>query len=260
VYGVTLDGVDHLNDIVSSLSKLSKKPTTRIVFDKFLPATRYTNSCSRIHKVSYVMGCIADSYYMKEYTLQYYFDRLNDYVSTLGQKVDIWEIGNEINGEWVGDIDTGIMKISEGYSILKSQGKKTALTLYYNEDCRENPQNEMFFWVNSYLPDSLKNGLDYVLVSYYGDDCNNIQPNWQRVFDSLHVLFPNSMLGIGECGTTNRGLKESYMKRYYNMKVTTPGYIGGYFWWYFKKDCVPYTKPLWKTLNEILGGSKEDED
>ena len=44
------------------------------------------------------------------------------------------------------------------------------------------------------------------------------------------------------------------MKRYYKMNITTPGYIGGYFWWYYKKDCVPYTKPLWNVLNGILNG------
>jgi hypothetical protein len=96
----------------------------------------------------------------------------------------------------------------------------------------------------------MKNGLDYVLVSYYEDDCNNYQPNWQQVFDSLHVIFPNAKLGIGECGTTNANRKAEYITRYYTMNITTPNYIGGYFWWYYRQDCVPWnTKPLWQVLD-----------
>jgi hypothetical protein len=259
VYGVTVDAIDHLNDIITSLSKLSKKPTVRIVYDKTAPASQYKNSNAQIHNVSNVMGCLADSYYMKDYTYQQYIDRLNDYVSTLGGNVDIWEFGNEVNGEWLGDRDTVIMKVTRAYSILKDLQKTTALTLFYNETCWENPQNEMFHWINSYLPDNLKTGIDYVLVSYYEDDCNNFQPNWQNVFDSLHVIFPNSKLGIGECGTKFPKLKKSYMIRYYTMDITTPGYIGGYFWWYYKENCIPYTKPLWKVLNGIIIGDNLDD-
>jgi hypothetical protein len=252
IYGVTLDAVDHLNDITESLSRLSKKPTTRIVFDESAPASQYVQTVDQIHNVSYIIGCIVDSYYMEDYTLDQYINRLNDYVNTLSNNVDIWEVGNEVNGEWLGSVDTVIMKITQGYSVLKNQNKKIALTLFYNENCWEKSENEMFYWINNSLPDSLKSGLDYVLVSYYEDDCNNFQPDWQRVFDSLHVIFPHSKLGIGECGTTKSSLKTSYMKRYYNMKIKTTGYIGGYFWWYFREDCVPYTKSLWKVLNGLF--------
>jgi len=101
----------------------------------------------------------------------------------------------------------------------------------------------------------MKQGLDYVLVSYYEDDCNNVvlsRSEWQQVFDSLHVVFPNSKLGIGECGTTNASKKAECMNRYYGMKITTPGYIGGNFWWYYKQDCVPKNMALWDTLNTII--------
>jgi hypothetical protein len=99
----------------------------------------------------------------------------------------------------------------------------------------------------------LKANVDYVFVSYYEDDCNNYQPNWQRVFDSLHVLFPYSKLGIGECGTTYSNRKAEYITRYYTMHITTPKYVGGYFWWYYRQDCVPWTtKPLWQVLDNAI--------
>ncbi|MBI5402044.1 MAG: T9SS type A sorting domain-containing protein [Ignavibacteriae bacterium] len=255
MWGVTIDAVGGLNAVVTSLQNLCKKPTTRIVFDEFIPASDYVNAVNQIHNVSFIMGELLDSYYMNQYSLAQYVARTNEYVNLLGSKVDIWEIGNEINGEWLGNTADVVAKMDTAYSIVKAQNKKTELTLYYNQDCWSNPKNEMFYWVNKNVSTKLRNGLDYVLVSYYEDDCNGLQPNWQKVFDSLHVLFPNSKLGIGECGTVVSGKKAAYINRYYKMNITTPNYIGGYFWWYYKQDCVPYTNALWTTLNNAFSNS-----
>ncbi len=253
VFGVTIDAVNNLNAVVTSLSRLCKKPTTRIVFDEFVPASEYQTAVNQIHDVSFIMGELLDSYYMNQYNLSQYVARTNEYVNLLGNKVDIWEVGNEVNGEWLGTIGNVVAKIDTAYKIVKSKGKKTAITLYYNKVCYENIQNEMFRWVNNNLNANIRNGLDYVWVSYYEDDCNGYQPDWQAVFDSLHVLFPNSKIGIGECGTTKVTKKAIYINRYYRMNVKTPKYVGGYFWWYYKQDCVPFTDTLWKVLNNALG-------
>ena len=244
IYGVTIDAVGSLNKIVTSLSNHDVKPTTRIVFDEWQPATNYTNAVNQIHNVSYIMGEILDSYYMHEYTVNQYKNRVKEYLGVLGNKVDIWEIGNEINGEWLGSTQSVINKISYAFDTLSAAGKQTAITLYYNKNCWENPQNEMFRWAQTNIPKRIKNKIDYVLVSYYEDDCNNYQPDWQQVFDSLHTMFPNSKLGIGECGTNIASRKEEYINRYYKMYITTPNYVGGYFWWYYRQDCVPWTKSL----------------
>jgi hypothetical protein len=253
LYGVTVDDISGLNAINTSLHNFCRKPTTRIVFDEWQPATEYTTAVNNIHNVSFIMGEILDSYYMKQYSYQQYVSRVNEYLSAFPTKVDIWEIGNEVNGEWCGKIDTVVKKISAAYDILKAQNKKTEMTLYYNFNCWSNQKNEMFRWVLNYLPSRMRTGLDYVLISYYENDCNGYKPNWQRVFDSLHVLFPNSKIGMGECGTDISSQKASYMTRYYTMNITTPGYVGGYFWWYYREDCVPYTKALWSTLNTAIG-------
>ena len=252
IYGVTIDAVGNINKIVTSLSNLNIKPTTRIVFDEWQPASDYTNAVNKIHNVSYIMGEILDSYYMHEYTVNQYKNRVKEYLGVLGNKVDIWEIGNEVNGEWLGSKQSVINKISYAFDTLNTAGKLTALTLYYNKNCWENPHNEMFRWAHENIPERIKNKIDYVLVSYYEDDCNNYQPDWQQVFDSLHTMFPYSKLGIGECGTNIATRKEEYINRYYRMNITTPNYVGGYFWWYYKQDCVPWTKYLWTVLNKAM--------
>jgi hypothetical protein len=261
IYGVTIDAVNNLNNITMTLAHHSHRMTTRIVFDEWQPATQYQQAVDRIDSVSDIMGEILDSYYMNQYSVQQYKDRVVEYCSLLHNKVDIWEIGNEVNGEWLGNSDSVIEKITYAFIYTNKRGYKNALTLYYNHNCWEQPQNEMFRWVNEKLPYKIKYGIDYLLVSYYEDDCNNYQPNWQQVFDSLHVLFPNAKLGIGECGTIVKAYKEPYITRYYTMNITTPGYVGGYFWWYYRQDCIPYTsKPLWQVLENAINSSNTSFD
>jgi hypothetical protein len=260
MYGVTIDAVNNINNIVNTLGHHSKRMTTRIVFDEWIPATDYLNAVNRIDTVSDIMGELLDSYYVNQYSVQQYRDRVVEYMSLLSSKVDIWEIGNEINGEWLGHKDSVVEKITFAYVYSHKRGYKTALTLYYNHNCWERPENEMFRWVLENIPFKMKIGLDYVFVSYYEDDCNNYQPNWQQVFDSLKVIFPNSKLGIGECGTTIKSKKETYINRYYRMQITTSGYIGGYFWWYYRQDCIPYTtKPLWQVLENAINSNYDAE-
>jgi hypothetical protein len=98
----------------------------------------------------------------------------------------------------------------------------------------------------------MKQRLDYVLVSYYEDDCNGAQPAWPSVFQRLAAMFPNSVLGFGEVGTSNKSRKAAYIQRYYGMQIDLPSYIGGYFWWYGKQDFVPSSKPLWSVFNQAI--------
>ncbi len=88
-------------------------------------------------------------------------------------------------------------------------------------------------WLQTYLPEDLKQGIDYVLVSYYDDDNDGYQPNWQQVFAELETLFSRAKLGIGECGTPSEhapmARKLQLFRHYYAMPQYTPRYVGGTF-------------------------------
>lgn len=252
LYGVTTDSVDNISGIIQSLQNLSKKPITRVVFDEWVSASYYKDPVSKIYPVSYVMGEILDSFYVKQYTLEQYKQRTTEYLNTLGNLVDIWEIGNEMNGEWLGSISSVVPKMTSAYDLVKARGARTALTLYYNEDCWMYPSEEMFTWATQNIPSYMKQGLDFVFVSYYEDDCNGLQPDWLTVFQRLASLFPNSKIGFGEVGTIYSTKKAEFIDRYYNLTIPVSSYVGGYFWWYFRQDMVPYTQPLWNVLNTAI--------
>lgn len=252
MYGVTLDSVSGLSYIVDSLGSLRQKPVTRIVFDEFIDPGQYTNAVNRIRPVSYIMGELLDSAYVKQYSVQQYRQRTTDYLNAFVGKVDLWEIGNEINGEWLGGTQDVVLKMTGAYDLVKARGEKTALTLYYNKNCWEKPAHEMFTWAQANIPNYMKLGLDYVFISYYEDDCNGLQPNWPEVINRLAAMFPNSKIGIGECGTTRRARKEEYIRRYYGMQIDHPQFVGGWFWWYGRQDFVPKSKALWNVLYQMV--------
>jgi hypothetical protein len=249
--GVTVTDPWRTAAVVEALAALPRRPTARIVFDEFVPASAYGDIPGRIHAVAHVMGGILDSAYVARYSVERYDRRVNEYVRRFADDVDIWEIGNEVNGEWLGDPEAVVRKITVAYDAVRGRHSRTALTLYYNETCSEKPANRMFEWAQRNIPQRIKDGVDYVFVSYYEDDCEGPPPDWEAVFRQLGDMFPGASLGIGECGTTKASRKAALIQRCYGMRIDHPRFIGGYFWWYFNEDMVPRGRPLWRLLEQV---------
>jgi hypothetical protein len=224
--------------------------TTRIVFDEGVAASYYAKAVPAIDGVSDVLGELLDSWYVPQISVSGYLARTSEYLAAFKDQVDIWEIGNEINGEWVDDSPGGVAdvvaKMAGAFDLVKAAGGKTALTLYGCDDTG-NSNYDMLTWAAANVPTRMKAGLDYVLVSFYEGDCGVSAPNWQATFSALHVIFPSAKLGFGEVGAvdangnriTNAAIAAPYLERYYTMPITVPGYIGGHFWWYYVQDMLP---------------------
>lgn len=249
LYGVTIDAVDNVPAVVDALAHLSRTPTVRIVFDEGMSASHYAAPVAAIRRVAYVMGELADSSTLKTYTAAQLGERATAYVRTLRSSVDIWEIGNEINGEWTGATRDVVAQTLAAYDAVRQAGGRTALTLYYNEGCAEQPSRAMLAWAERHLPQHLRDGLDYVFISFYEDDCKIAPPDWHAVFDRLGALFPHAALGFGEVGTRHAARKPALLAHYYGLTVAHPRFVGGYFWWYFRQDMVPRSRPLWRSLD-----------
>lgn len=246
MYGVTIDRINHLDQTISALGRLPTRLTSRIVFDENIQPQTYTEAVSRLRQDTDLMGNLLDSLYIKDYSVDRYAQRARDYVQSFHNDIAIWEVGNEINGEWLLNRNEPrslvVDKLKSAYDTVRQYGGKTAITLYYNEGCWDIPEHEMFRWVRSELPVSLKQNIDYVLVSHYEDACPNIKPNWQQVFERLRAEFPYAKLGFGEVGLEDQNAseadKEASLRRYYAIRPDVEGFIGGYFWWYFWDDMV----------------------
>lgn len=272
IYGVTLDTVSHFRKTLRSLKNLPYKPTVRVVFDMGTPASDYRRKLVKLHRVAYVMGEVMDSYYFPT-DLATYKARTQELVGQLGDVVDIWEIANEINGEWLRphpngsdatataeETDIGRM-VAAANSIVKQAGGRTAITLYYNDDgkgtnCWQKPLDDWHTWPAQFLSSTVRNDADYAFFSYYPyRDCPHLQPSWESDFQTLGNLFPNAKLGFGEMGTSRKkaaySVQSNLLTTYYGLinTIQNPRYVGGVFWWYYAEEMVPWTSTYWKLLD-----------
>lgn len=272
IYGVTLDDLTKLDAIIQSLVKLPYKPTVRVVFDPDMSAKGdYLAPLTKLHNYAYIVGEIMDSYYYPQTAAQ--LDaRTKELVSVLRDQVDVWEIANEINGEWLranpsGPTATATTQeqqigqaVLQTYNTVKAAGGKTMVTLYYNQDpsgenCWMLPIDNWRTWPKQFLSSTVLQGVDYAMFSYYPyQDCPNLKPDWPADFRLLESAFPNAKVGFGEIGTSKLSAPLSVQKNllttYYSMINTPPSprFVGGVFWWNYVAQMLPYTSSSYWSL------------
>lgn len=285
LYGITSESVadrkqvPKLRKSLEVLRESGKQPILRAVYQWSGSATKgledYCAGVNALKDVAYIMVEIIDSSSMSKCDVDCYRERTRQLVKRLGDSVDIWEIGNEINENWLREHKDARDKETvdrESLNVLKKLDAaarevsnikgRTALTLYFNDDGRRHcwtlAQDEMFQWVDRYLSSPYKSDLNYVLISYYDDPskddgCRNnddeekLQPDWPKVFSDLDSKFNGPSVGFGECGTKDKKLKTEYIHHYYsdiNQQSIHAKFMGGYFWWFFDKDMVPFDRKV----------------
>src|SRR4051812_3600259 len=247
LYGVTVDIVANTTVINESARALTaanrgRLPTTRIVFDSGKRPADYAAAVDALQPHSYLMGELLDSSAMKRHDVASFHTRVHDFLAAFRDKVDLWEIGNEINGEWLGR--NVVDKMNDAYDQVHGAGKRTALTFYYNPNCWSRPSSEMFTWIETNVDRRLRAGLDYVFISYYEGDCNNHRVSASEataVFRRLRKLFPKARLGFGEIGlaadaivdSTNLPQANVLARWYYGLRPGVSDYVTGGFWWHY---------------------------
>lgn len=255
-WGITVDTVDHLDSTIAAIAALPAAPVVRLVFDLDQDPASYTDAVTQLSEHAVVLAQVVDSSDFTSITNDQYLDRFRTYVAIFGNRIPLWEIGNEVNGEWLGDPAAVVKAISGADQIVRAKGLTSVLTLYYNPQCADDATHEMFNWAEQQLTPSFRNSLPYVLLSYYPSQCNNYWPDaatWQRTFSKVSTLFAQAKLGIGEVGISDDSgsvaAKADLANRCYGMRVPNDRYIGGCFWWYFAEDAVPHNgNQFWAAL------------
>jgi hypothetical protein len=258
LYGVTIDNIGQIKAIVSGESRLPNRPTTRVYFNVSEPPSYYRTAVSDVDSVSNVMGELLDSSDATHITTGAFQTRVESYLSALGSAVAIWEVGNEVNGNWTGPYSDGSASLAEAYADVAARGATAALTLYANEFASDNCGDGVseltpVQYSEQYVPASVREGLAYVFESYYPTQCRNTYPTNAEVateMRQLHALYPHALLGFGETGLPHPATKrtlasaERVMAWAYGLNPGLPYYVGGYFWWYARQDALTHKKLL----------------
>ncbi|MDO5053002.1 MAG: hypothetical protein Q4E05_08960 [Pseudoclavibacter sp.] len=279
VRGVTLETIEELDDSARLLSESSAELTVRLVMGFEHSLDEYRRAVEALDPHAALMVQLADSEELAGLSREQLLARTQQAMDAFGDRVELWEVGNELNGAWAGSSPAQIDdKVEGAYELVRARGGRTVITLNYwsGPECRQEPWEDPLAYARG-MPERLR-GVDALLLSVYETACDPPQrPGAAELAASLRELgelFPRAMLGIGEIGAQGRedglpedpapGEKARIAEYYYGMhaelsEAVGPRYIGGYFWWYFKRDAVDPEAAggagsLWPLLDELTAG------
>jgi hypothetical protein len=226
-----------------------------------LPRIKAIVDYANAHGVK-TMGQLFDSTSQATVPLATFKNRVNSVLNYAGmEQVTAWEVGNEVNGGWLGSNVPA--KITYAASSVKAKwpGKNTVLTFYWTS-IQDELSSSLFNWIGKYATAALVANVDAVALSIYTDE-QPLNFTWDRVMSRLAERFPGKAVMSGELDFDPRGYyKEgaktlsaeqgyiAYIKNRYASSFATPNSIGGGFWWYFSPDMVGRTSK-WQALRDI---------
>ncbi|MBY0274143.1 hypothetical protein K2Z84_02285, partial [Candidatus Binatia bacterium] len=268
-WGVTIDRVDQYPAVVASVSDLVEGVAgdahLRIVFDGGVPATDYDGIVdAALAQGIVVVGQILDSSAMADLTLAQWQARVREYVDHFPQ-IAVWEIGNEVNGEWLGANVREKLEYAAAYVKSADPSDTTMLTFYWQMGTAGSGSTALFQWIHDEVRPALKSNVDVVALStWVGDAPLGIA--FDEVYERLHALFPTQRLALGELGywspgttrawwwrsTTNptTDVRQAFAEQMYAASFAFPYATGGVFWWYYYQEMLGGT-PLWQSVNQV---------
>ncbi|MDO4258446.1 MAG: hypothetical protein Q4C87_02880 [Actinomycetaceae bacterium] len=273
--GITIASHDNLDEIIEAVENLSSPPTVRIVVDSSEKPSDIRPLVDGLDPHAQLMMTVVDSTQMAQLSAEDIRQRTTAFIDVYASQVDVWEIGNELNGQWVGDNPQAINeKVSAASKVVEAAGERSAITLNYwhSADCYSKEWEETISYSQT-LPDEVMKHLDLLMLSVYETACSPIQrPNARdlaRTFIAIGEQAPRAQLAIGEFGAqgVEDGMernptpqyKADIARRYMSMnaeltQLVGRRFVGGWFWWYFAEDAVPMDAPdsLWTILDELL--------
>ncbi len=258
IYGLTLEGSDDVADgtgiDVPKLGRLSArglgKATIAVVMFSGIDPIIYKPIFRELRQLGHkTMARVVDSFAMKDYSVRAYRNRYQDVVKKLDDLIDIYECGNELSGNWLGE--HSVEKTREALKVCARTNKPRAITLFFDNSI---PQY-MGDWAKTYPL-----AAEYVFASDYVASYLDTMTPISTVISQLAKIYPTSLVGIGEYGmniasgadVATDEQRAAMVTLFEGRKLVDPRDIGGGFYWSAYKDLLcddskllPVFKRLW---------------
>ncbi len=268
-WGVTIDRTDNYTSVLDSVAALvagtDARMYVRIVFDEFVPAADYGPIVSYAQGLGlHVVGEILDSAAMDQYTLAEFQARVVEYVDGL-PGVEVWEIGNEVNGEWLGgDVDAKI-EYAAAYVKQVDPDDTTLLTLFWQIGTGE-PASAVFDWAAAHVSPGLLGNVDVIGLSIYVGTAP-LGLAFDQVVGRLLAMYPDQQFIISETDywatdTTNvwwwrsqeapgTTVRRQFLRQMYRAALGYDRSLSGVFWWNYCTEMDP-GGDLWNALRALI--------
>lgn len=277
-WGVTIDRVTNTASSIADAAALVEndpgRGAVRIVFDENVPATTYDAIVAAAGAAGLtVVGEILDSFAMPLYDLAGFQARVQEYVDHFPQ-IPVWEVGNEVNGEWLGPDVAAKIAYAASYVKSKDPSDTVMLTFYWQMGTAGDAAHSLFQWIDDNVDASLRANLDVVALSTWIGDAP-LGAAQDEVFERLHAIFPTQRIVTGELGYWSTGTTKAWWWRSQadptgavrsawadQMYLASLGFDyadGGVFWWYYYDEMRGQTA-LWHVVNDAYRSAHHCDD
>ena len=270
-WGVTVDRRNRSNAVIDSIGALvDHRPGAayvRIVFDPGVGPNAYDAIIREAERQGVVvMGQVVDSSAMRHLTLEAFEARWRAYVDHFPD-IHVWEVGNEVNGEWLGHDVASKVDYAAAYVKQADPADTTVLTLFWQMGTAGGPASTVFQWARDQISPALAANTDVIALStWVGGAPLGIAHD--EVFERLHALFPGKRVAMGELGYWEPGtsrvwwwrsrhdptttVRAALARHMYLANLAFPYSVGGVFWWYYATE-MSRRQPLWHVLHRVVG-------
>ncbi|MEK7383032.1 MAG: hypothetical protein AAB262_07070 [Elusimicrobiota bacterium] len=209
-----------------------------------------------------VMGCILDTaQWPKTLTPEAYSERIKNIVLHYKGKVDAWEVGSGINGDWLGGSSTplGLEQVYKIFTAGASKAKElnpeaeTVATLYWWEATAPDREHSFSGWLKTHAAKGFGKDIDIVGLSLYPED-NPVGMSLERAFDSAAEALPGTRLMLSSFSYAEQdalkgywwlapddvdGARKDIADLYTTASCAMANSLGGGFWWQTLEQMFP---------------------
>jgi hypothetical protein len=165
-----------------------------------------------------VMACVLDTaQWPKTMTPEIYADRVKNIVLHYKGKIDAWEVGSEINGDWLGG-SSDPLSLDQIYKIYSAGAAKakeldpdgeTVATLYWWEETAPDRAHSLSGWLKKYSAKGFAKTADVVGLELYPED-NPVGLSLEKAFDTAADALPGTKLMLSSFGYVEQNALKGY--------------------------------------------------
>ena len=165
-----------------------------------------------------VLGAILDTaQWPKTLTPEAYAERVKNIVLHYKGQVSSWEVGSEINGNWLGgaseplSLDSVFRIYSAGAAKAKEldPATETTATLYWWEATAPDRAHSLSGWLKRYVPHGFDKNVDMIGLELYPED-SPVGMALERAFDATADALPGQKLMLSSFGYVEKDRLKGY--------------------------------------------------
>jgi hypothetical protein len=278
-FGLTIDEsifkrLDHYESLISAI-KRSGANWVRLVFrsnpEDFTYAsmrsfTEYDSLVAELRDQDLrIMGTVLDTgQWPRTMTPQIYAERTKNLVLHYKNQIRSWEVGSEINGDWLGGVSAPL-SLDQTYRIYSAGAAKvkeidesleTVATLYWWDGTAPDAAHSLFGWLKRYSREGFGRSVDVLSISLQPDD-NPVGMALETIFERTAAEVPAKSLMLGNLGYAQRdklqgywwlrpddigAAREDLLVFSTTASCAMPSSLCGGFWWQTLEQMLPSKK------------------